>query len=74
MKVRTHPNTIVMDLMWWLIEHPRWLRVAVYGSILTAPFILAALSGSSMYVATFMAAPFAVSLLFVFALRRSGLM
>jgi hypothetical protein len=74
MKVRTRPSTVVSDLMWWVCENPTRSRVAVYGSILMAPFVLAALSGSSMYVAGLMAAPFAVSLLFVFALRRAGLM
>jgi hypothetical protein len=74
MRVRTGPSTVVFDLIWWLYENPRWLRVVVYESILTAPFILAALSGSSMYVAGLVAGPVAVSLLFVFALRHAGLM
>ena len=67
MKKRTSPSTVASDLAWWVCENPTRRRVALYGSILIAPFILAAFSGSSMYGASLMAGPFAVSLLFVFA-------
>ena len=38
-------ESISTAAIWWLFEHPRWLRVVVYGSLPVAAFILATLSG-----------------------------
>ena len=65
------------DLIWWVCENPIRLRVAVYGAPLIAPFLLAALSGTSMYVALKVSGLTAVAFVIpgplLYALRRAGL-
>jgi hypothetical protein len=65
------------DVMEWLATH-RWQRRAIiFATIVLAPFIIAALSGSSMFlaleVAGLQAGVLAVASLVVIGLRRAGL-
>jgi hypothetical protein len=43
---RNETESIVSAAIWWVVERPLWLRVAAYGSVPLAAFVLATLSGS----------------------------
>jgi hypothetical protein len=77
MSLRPRFGTVTTDLIYWVCESPIRRRVAIYGAPLIAPFLLAWLSGSSMYIAFQVAAvpavAFAISGLIRLALRRADL-
>jgi hypothetical protein len=43
---RRNRESVSTAAIWWLFDHPRWLRVVVYGSLPVGVFALATLSGS----------------------------
>jgi hypothetical protein len=72
MSERSRLYELSWDAMDWLAAN-RWRgRVVVVGTILLVPFVIAALNGSSMFLALKLAgAPTAV-VLFFFGLRDAG--
>jgi hypothetical protein len=71
---RSRRESVLTALIWRLFEHPRWLRVVVYGSLPLAAFVLAALSGypilDALRVAGLQAAIIGGSVLVAVGLRR----
>jgi hypothetical protein len=79
-KVMSLPRlgTFTTDLIWWVCESPTRLRIALYGSMLIGPSVIATLTGSGILVALklagLQAGVLAVSLPIALAIRRLGRM